>query len=185
MKKIFFLSMLLSLTQFSIAQEAASTDGRVFKKFKTDVSLGYAIPKGEQSDGGVLFAIEPKYAITDQINVGLRIEVAVTANIDEVGDQSKATGNGSYLLTGDYYFTTNKFRPFAGLGGGFYTTATVDANTELTSSGDLPTDSNFGFMARAGFEYGHLRMGFEYNFLKENAGYLGLKLGVVIGGGRK
>ena len=47
-----------------MAQE--SNSDRVFKKFKTDVSLGYAIPKGAQSDGGALFAIEPKYAITDQ-----------------------------------------------------------------------------------------------------------------------
>ena len=40
-------------------------------------------------------------------------------------------------------------------------------------------------MARTGFEYGHLRMGIEYNFLADKAGYLGIKLGVCIGGGRK
>ena len=180
MKQFFLLSLILMTVQISIAQQE-----RVFKKFKTDVSFGYAMPKGGQADGGALFAIEPKYAITDQIAVGLRLEVAVTVNIDTEGDESSATGNGSYILTGDYYFNNNKFRPFAGLGGGLYTTATVDENTEIESGADLPTDSNFGFMGRVGFEYGHLRLGVEYNFLQENAGYLGLKLGVVIGGGRK
>ena len=175
--------MTIFLCQASIAQD--STSGRVFKKFRTDVSLGYASPKGGNSDGGALFAIEPKYAITDQIAVGLRLEVAVTVNIDKNGNESKATGNGSYLLTGDYYLNTNKFRPFVGLGGGIYTLATLDENTVLTGDNELPTDSNFGFMARTGFEYGHLRLGIEYNFLKDNTGYLGLKLGVAIGGGRR
>ena len=50
---------------------------------------------------------------------------------------------------------------------------------------NIPVDSKFGFMARGGFEYGHLRLGVEYNFLAARSGYLGLKLGVVIGGGRK
>jgi hypothetical protein len=40
-------------------------------------------------------------------------------------------------------------------------------------------------MARTGFEYGHLRIGVEYNFVAEKSGYLGLKIGGVIGGGRK
>ena len=183
MRQLLLLSITILSGQLCMAQE--SNSGRVFKKFKTDVSFGYTIPKGSQSDGGALFAIEPKYAITDQINVGLRLEVAVTVNIDKIGNESNATGNGSYLLTGDYYFNTNKFRPFVGIGGGLYSTATVDENTILTAGGDIPTDSNFGFMARTGFEYGHLRLGVEYNFLQKNTGYLGLKLGVVIGGGRK
>ena len=61
-----------------------------FQKFKVDVSLGYAKPESSETDGGVLFAIEPKYAIIDQIAVGLRMEAAVTAKIDNVGDDSKA-----------------------------------------------------------------------------------------------
>ena len=35
-------------------------------------------------------------------------------------------------------------------------------------------------MARAGFEYGHFRLGVEYNFVKDKSGYLGLKLGVIL-----
>ena len=32
------------------------------KPFKIDVSFGYAIPGGSGAKGGVLFAVEPKYA---------------------------------------------------------------------------------------------------------------------------
>ena len=151
------------------------------------MSFGYAIPQTSSdvngTKAGVLFAIEPKYAVMDQLSVGLRLEVAVMANIDIDGESGEAQGNGSYLLTSDYYFTNKKFRPFAGAGAGIYTTASVDENT--VSAEDIPTSSNFGFMARAGFELNHLRIGAEYNFVADKAGYLGIKIGFCFGGGRK
>ncbi len=185
MRKIVTIVLLLTGTMSAFAQSEENKAGRIFKKFKVDVSLGYAKPQTTGTDGGALFAIEPKYAVTDQIAIGLRSEVAVTVKIDKVGDESKAKGNLSYILTGDYYFSDKKFRPFGGLGAGIYTFASVDSDTQLNSAADLPTDSKFGFMARAGFEYGHLRFGVEYNFVDNKAGYLGLKLGACIGGGRK
>ena len=170
------------------AQDDRSTD-RVFKKFKVDMSFGYAIPQSSSdvngTKAGVLFAIEPKYAVMDQLSFGLRFEAAVMANIDINGESGDAQANASYLLTGDYYFTNNKFRPFAGAGAGVYTTASVDENTVINTAEDIPTSSQFGFMARLGFEYGHLRIGGEYNFVGDKSGYLGIKLGVCLGGGRK
>ncbi|MFN8244845.1 MAG: OmpW family outer membrane protein [Ferruginibacter sp.] len=183
MRKIPGLLCLVLFTATAFAQNDETAKKQVFKKFKVDVSLGYAKPESSETDGGVLFAIEPKYAIIDQIAVGLRMEAAVTAKIDNVGDDSKAKANVSYLLTGDYYFNNNKFRPFGGLGAGLFTFASVDTNT--ASAADVPIDSKFGFMARAGFEYGHLRLGLEYNFVSDKAGYFGIKLGACIGGGRK
>ena len=188
MKKFIALAAATIVMQCVWAQNEKSSD-RVFKKFKTDVSLGYAIPQGSGSQtgtkGGVLFAIEPKYAILDALSVGLRMEAAVTANIDVNGKNGSAKANASYLLTSDYYFTSNKFRPFGGVGGGMFTTAKIDETTVNNASGTIPSSSKFGFMARAGFELGHLRMGAEYNFVADKAGYLGIKLGVCIGGGRK
>jgi len=184
MKKIITLAAAIIIMQSVSAQKE-----RVFKKFKTDVSLGYAIAQGSGSQtgtkGGVLFAIEPKYAVLDALSVGLRMEAAVTANIDVNGEKGSAKANASYLLTGDYYFTDKKFRPFGGVGAGMFTTASVDESTTATTSAEIPTASKFGFMARAGFELGHLRMGAEYNFVADKAGYMGIKLGVCIGGGRK
>src|SRR5687767_12754395 len=114
MKKVFLIGAFMAGAFFANAQSTT------FKPFKVDVAFGYAIPGGEGSKGGVVFAIEPKYAINDNISLGLRMEAAVTARgyVDANGETGSAEvkASGSYLATGDYYFNTNKFRPFAGLG---------------------------------------------------------------------
>lgn len=190
MKK-FILFYLLSISAvFSYAQETKETGTRIYKKFKTDVSLGYAVQQGSGktsgTKAGALFAIEPKYAVLDALSIGLRLEVAAAVNIDETGNSSSsAKGNASYLLTGDYYFSNKKFRPFGGIGAGLFTTLSVDKATINSNAVDIPQSTKSGFMARTGFEYGHLRFGVEYNFVADKAGYLGIKLGACIGGGRK
>ena len=181
MKKILTGMLILLTVQFANAQ---SEDENTFKKLKVDVSLGYAIPQGSGTKGGAIFVIEPKYAVLQEVSVGLRMEGAALANIDASGNTGKVTVLGSYLATGDYYFTSNKFRPFAGVGAGLYQSASASITSDY-STVVTPTTSQFGFMARAGFEYGHLRLGVEYNVLKKNQSYLGLKFGVCIGGGRK
>jgi outer membrane protein W len=110
---------------------------------------------------------------------------AVMANINSDGESGSAKANYSYLATGDYYFSNNKFRPFAGAGTGIYTFASLDFDSDNPSLDNIPVASKFGFMARGGFEYGHLRLGVEYNFVGQKMWYLGLKIGAVIGGGRK
>lgn len=185
MKKLITFAFALLVFQMVNAQE---TSDRVFKKFKVDVSLGYAVPQVSGSGGtnaGALFAIEPKYAVMDQLSVGLRMEAAVMANIDMEGEKGSAKANLSYLATGDYYFSNKRFRPFGGVGAGMFTYASISSEDEGADLDNIPIDSKFGFMARGGFEYGHLRVGVEYNFVADKAGYLGLKIGAVIGGGRK
>ena len=68
MKKISFVIL------FFISCFVASAQSTIFKPFKVDLALGYAIPGGSGSKGGVLFAIEPKYAVNDQMQIGMRIE---------------------------------------------------------------------------------------------------------------
>ena len=187
MKKLFSFVLALLVFQLVNAQDSETGD-RIFKKFKVDVSLGYAMPQestGSGTKAGVLFVVEPKYAVRDDISVGLRMEGAVMANLDAEGESGSAKANYSYLATGDYYFSNNKFRPFAGAGTGIYTFASVDFEGDNTSLDNIPVASKFGFMARGGFEYGHLRLGVEYNFVGQKMGYLGLKIGAVIGGGRR
>jgi outer membrane protein X len=182
MKKLITFVFALCIFQLTHAQES----DQIFKKFKVDVSVGYAVPQesgGSGKSAGVLFAVEPKYAVMDELSLGLRIEAAAMANIDADGDKGTVKANASYLATGDYYFSNNKFRPFLGAGAGIFTYAKLSSEDEEMD--DIPVNSKFGFMARGGFEYGHLRVGVEYNFVSEKAGYLGLKIGAVIGGGRK
>jgi len=48
----------------------------------------------------------------------------------------------------------------------------------------IPGATKFGVYPRVGFEAGHFRLSCEYNAVK-GGGYLGVKVGAFIGGGRK
>ncbi len=183
MKKMLFCTLILGFTLITNAQE------RLFKPFKADLAVGYAMPSGSGTKAGVLFAVEPKYGINDNLSLGLRMEVAVTARatVDQNGETmtGDVKASGSYLATADYYFNTNKFRPFAGAGAGIYRVATASLESE---EGEVVTGTKFGFAPRVGFEYGHFRTAVEYNVAGKtgpvNNNYLGIKLGFFIGGGR-
>ncbi len=101
--------MFIFLFTLTIQAQDEGTGERIFKKFKVDVSLGYAAPQESTGTGGfkagALFAIEPKYAILDELAIGLRIEAAVTARVDQNNETGNAKANSSYLATGDYYFS--------------------------------------------------------------------------------
>ena len=75
MKNKFLLLSLAAMTSFSVMAQS-KTD---LKPFKVDVSVGYAIPGGTGAKSGVLFAIEPKYAVISNLAVGIRAEAAVIA----------------------------------------------------------------------------------------------------------
>ncbi|MEJ7587354.1 MAG: hypothetical protein WKI04_07300 [Ferruginibacter sp.] len=69
--KIIFSYLLIATSILSVnAQES----DRIFKRFKGDVSLGVALPTGSTANGGILFAMEPKFALMNKLSVGLRIE---------------------------------------------------------------------------------------------------------------
>src|SRR5918993_948882 len=199
--------MITWLTISALGTFAANVqDGdRIFKRFKGDVSLGYAAPIGSSSNGGVVFAMEPKFAVMDELSLGLRMEAAVTAKFsgtDIYGDAEvdNAKAFGSYLATADYYFTNNyPFRPFIGAGLGVF--EVYDDENTLTE--DPVTSVKFGGIVRTGMEIYHFRLGIEYNFIPttninsytyDNMGnmittkvasknaYVGIKLGFVFGG---
>jgi outer membrane protein X len=198
---------LLAIVFFSsVLSFSSKSQESTFKPFKVDVSLGYAIPGGDGAKGGILFAVEPKYAVIPMLSVGLRMEAAVVARFngyDENGDAMEASvkASASYLATGDYYFRANhSFRPFTGGGVGIYSIAGIEANS---STGEVSAGSKFGGMIRSGFEFSHFRFGIEYNIvpkttftgydgdgnpttgLTSSNSYMGIKLGVCIGGGKR
>lgn len=182
-----YLSLLALAMTFTVSNlKAQSTN---FKPFKVDVAFGYAVPSGSGSKGGVLFAVEPKYAINNDITLGLRLESALTAGAivtDGVSVAGNIKATSSYLLTGDYYFNKTGFRPFAGLGVGLYDLAGVELDE---SNLDVSGATKFGFAPRVGFETGHFRTAVEYNFAGKESGvnynYLGFKIGFFLGGGKK
>ena len=196
---IFILSSTISLS--GKGQDAVN-----LKPFKVDLSIGYAIPGGEGTKGGIVLALEPKYSVIPNFAVGLRMEGAIIAKFsgyDEDGNamNTKVKAAGSYLATGDYYFTNNyALRPFAGAGAGIFSLAGIEVNS---SSENISGGSKFGGMLRAGIEAGHFRLGLEYNIvpkttfegydsdgnyvtgLTSSNNYIGIKIGACIGGGRK
>jgi hypothetical protein len=201
MKKI-YLALSIALISLGASAQLKSN----FKPFKVDLGFGYAIPGGSGAKGGVAFSLEPKYAVASQIAVGLRMEGAVVARFSGY-DQDGAPLNvsvkasGSYLVTGDYYYTNKwMFRPFTGVGTGIYSIASAEANSG--GNGAAGAGSKFGGMARAGAEIGHFRFSVEYNMVPGSTldgfdsdgnaaqitsknSYLTVKIGAFFGGGRK
>ena len=171
-------------------------------KFRVGLDVGYAIPTA--GGGGILAAIEPKYNLKENMNVGLRMGIAAMVR-DIQGattyESAKVSANVSYLATYDYYFNNSggSFVPFVGAGAGYYSFASVVIDNN-SSSNDVSLDiaGKFAGMARAGFEWHKFRMGAEYNFvptsdLQNTAGqkvgtspnsYFGVSLGFFVGGGK-
>jgi hypothetical protein len=201
-------TLLTFLLLCGILMADAQSDDRVFKPFKFDLSLGAAIPQGPGSKGGGLISVEPKYAVADQFWVGLRVEVAAMVRdfteYDGYGNSStstKVSASGSYVVTGDFYFTTSDFRPFIGAGAGLFSLASEDVNDNYGDNNSVASAYKFGGMVRAGFEVRHFRLGVEYNLIGNTVlqsydsngnpisspfknSYLGIKAGFVFGGRR-
>lgn len=185
-----------------------------FKPVKVGIGLGYASPGGDGAKGGVLFYLEPAYRVSDQFAVGLRLESAVMARGYSLSGTSSSasvdldvSANSSYTVNGQYYFSNNSFRPFAGAGFGIYSLAAVKAKASSgtggsTSSAEVSASaSKFGFYPRVGFDLGHFTMQIEYNIIPSSKSdvvissttytsesknsYLGIKAGFFFGGGKK
>jgi len=175
-------------------------------KFRVGLDLGLAMPKG---GAGLLGAIEAKYNVADNMNVGLRYETAGMAK--EVGDyKTSISANSAFLGTYDYYFNngSSSFAPFIGAGLGYYAIANFDFNADLNSQELKGGDSGkFGGLLRTGFEWGKFRLGLEYNLIPKSKiegfsvnnngvfteskksttvknNYFGISLGFYLGGGK-
>lgn len=191
MKKV--LALILVALAFNVnAQE--------FKKFKVGLGLGYASPSGSGAKGGVLVYMEPAYRVTDQIQVGLRMESAVLvrglSNADGSAVDFDASAIGSYTVNAQYYFNNNGFRPFVGAGLGVFPLAAIsaDINGNSTSTDLVKKETKFGFYPRAGFDAGHFTFSIDYNLIpvtkvggdvEVKNSYLGFRIGAFFGGGRK
>lgn len=182
MKKIFTLlgiSILFLNVLFGQAEN--------YKAFKVDLGMGYAAGMGDL-DGGLLWYLEPKYNLTDNIAVGVKLEQAALVAV--ANGKTAVLAVATYQLTGDYYFGDAKVRFFGGLGMGMYGLASVSiedsqGNVETV---DIGGESVFGLSPRVGVLLGHFRLGLEYNLIFAeivNPNYLGIKLGFEIGGGKK
>lgn len=189
MKKLFFI---ISLFAASTAVQAQS---KMYKPVKVDLALGYGFGNAK----GVVFSLEPKYNIQDQIAIGLRMEGALLGGMEIESDANGATDAeisisaiNSYLVTGEYYLSNNSFRPLVGLGTGVYSMGSISTSTndDNLEDGNVDVGTRFGLAPRVGFEVGHFRMGLEYNLITGqpkdfNRNYFATKIGFFFGGGKR
>ena len=184
---------------------AFSATAQEYKPFKVNVSVGYAKPLNSGVSGGFLAAIEPKYGLSDHFDLGLRLELASVARGIQYNGSTTTGDVGaflSYLITGNYLFGSGGVRPFLGAGVGLYTigsggTVVISSNGQANQNIALVSDTKFGGLIRGGIKAGHFVAAVEYNaapttkssssnleVTSENA-YLGIKVGVDLGGGRR
>lgn len=164
-----------------------------YKPFKVDMGLGYAHPQGKGNKAGALLYLEPKVNLLDKLSVGIRTEATAMArgyiNVNNTSVTGDAGLSLSFLGTADYYFINRVVRPYIGAGAGIYNLVGVVATSSDGGSVNIPAETKFGGMVRAGLEIWHFRIGLEYNMIQKSAltdnNYLGIKFGIVFGGGVK
>jgi outer membrane protein W len=152
-------------------------------KFRVGLDLGYVF----ENEGGALFSIEPKYNITDNSNIGLRLGIAASIGI------SDADSNASILGTYDYYFNSqnSSTSPFLGAGLGYFILGDIGGGGPGGVAINL--GEQFGALVRGGVEWGKLRIALEYNIIPKSDleigestknSYLGASIGFYVGGGK-
>ncbi len=185
MKKFLFIAFAICVLSVSISK------AQDYKKFKIGTGFLYAVPTGEGAGGGIGFYVEPKLNLNNNFDAGLLIESALMVQSIE-GLESSISGVTSYSLTGDYMMGTGKFRPFVGTGLGMYNLGslevTMDGDEGEITGGSLGT--KFGFSPRIGFNASHFQLQLQYHIITGqedyiNKNYLGIKIGVEFGGGKK
>ncbi|GAB3283849.1 hypothetical protein GCM10027347_60640 [Larkinella harenae] len=197
MKKLLILLCLLL---------AVSTHAQTFKPFKVNLSLGFASTISKNPSAGAVFSLEPKYGVSDHLDLGLRLESAAIGTSIYINDvysqKADAKALNSGVVSATYLVTLGSIRPFIGLGAGIYgiygTTITIPSDQNQTPTrGEVGSEAKFGTMLRAGLKVGHFTAAVEYNgipnskaslsqtTIEQKNKYITLKIGVDFGGGRR
>ena len=185
MKKSLLLSVLIC------AGFLANAQSTIYKAFKVDLDLGYAIPSAGNGTGtkaGATFTIEPHYRLSDDLAVGVRFEGAGLGYEEDNGNggtKVKVSVLSSYCPTLEYYFSKGGFRPFGGVGLGIFSQENVASSSSGNGATLVPGASTFGFFPRLGFEAGHLRVSATYDIVGNNSSYVAFTIGAFFGGGKK
>ncbi|WP_158858722.1 hypothetical protein [Lunatibacter salilacus] len=174
--------------------------------FRVGMDLGYTVPGS--GGGGLLFYLEPKYNIEDNLNIGLRLGTAAMVRdleyynlTDEI--TGKVSANASVAFTADYYFNTpgNNFAPFLGGGLGYMSFASLAWESDFEDEdfvGAFDARNALAPFLRAGFESGKFRLSLDYYIVptskivnsqgavigESGNSYLGIAVGFYVGGGK-
>lgn len=166
---------------------------QTFKPFRVELGMSFNAATGDEAGNGAGGYFEPRYAVNDQLLLGFRLESgylsggSITVNAQEV--ELNNTNLRARTFFGEYFFGTEKVRPFVGLAMGVFSRKSVGiavnaGSVQIGALGD--SRANFGIAPRAGINAGHWRFLATFNFTGEDiSNYMGLNIGFEIGGGRK
>jgi outer membrane protein W len=143
----------------------ARAEAQNYQPVRVDLTLVVAYGgSGDISAWGGGIAVEPKYNLTDQLSLGLRLEYSglVSQSYTLAGLDLSVSARGvlAILAKADYYFTTSSSRPFLGLGAGYYSIGSSDVGSTGMSAEAF---SGFGVFPQFGVNFGHFRLAVGYH----------------------
>lgn len=146
-----------------------------YQPIRVDLTVYGAHASADATSWGGGLALEPKFNLTDQLAVGLRLDAAafvtqdvtVNAGTNDASVSQGARAVTTFLAKADYYLTTSAARPFVGLGLGFYR---IGAGSQEVSSGASVTVvqsaqafRGFGLAPQVGVNFGGFRLAATYH----------------------
>jgi outer membrane protein X len=153
-----------------LAATPALATSESYQPVRVDVTFNLVYGSADVREYGVGAAIEPKFNLTDQLSVGLRLEgAALIPESVSVGSGSISMGVralSAYLVKGEYYLTTSDVRPFVGLAAGFYDIAS--GGQTVGSAGIVQQAEafrGFGFAPQLGVNFGGFRLAGTYHII--------------------
>ena len=151
--------ILLFTLLYSFLSAFSILSAQEYKKLRVGIGTGAGFNFITGDSPYTLIYLEPGYRVSDHLLIGLRFQ-------NSIGVQGRNIT--SYGIAGQYYFSQKTFRPFVGLG--------------MASYKEVSFESVYGLFGRVGFDVGHFTLMAESDNI---IGYLNLKIGFTIGGGRK
>lgn len=188
----------------AVVASLARAEAENFQPVRVEATLVVARGSGDIGAWGVGLAIEPKYNLTDQLSIGLRLEgtgmVSQTISPSLLGGADvsmSARAVVAFLAKVDYYLTTSSTRPFVGLGAGYYSIGSANSGTTGVTAEAF---NGFGLFPQLGVNFGHFRMALGYHAilggsqalviagaptgLDLSKNYFAFEIGGTFGGGR-
>jgi hypothetical protein len=156
---------------------------------------------------GLLLNIEPNITLSKNSLLGLRIGIAINPQSYKIDnstqffiDDSQDNGMISFVTTYDYFINDSYYRPYLGIGLGYYLFDNTDifAQNGVSRVMEGSVNNQLGLLLRGGVTWRKTRIGLEYNFIPkadisipngEKVGtvhnsYFGIAIGLTIGGGK-
>ena len=179
----------------------ARAEAQNYQPVRVDTTLVIAYGSGDIAAWGGGIAVEPKYNLTDQLSLGIRLEASgmVSESYYLLGTDLSlgARAQVAILAKADYYLTTSSTRPFLGLGAGYYS---IGTSTSGTTGASAEAFSGFGLFPQFGVNFGHFRLAVGYHAIlggeqtlvvaglptnvAMSKNYVAFEIGGTFGGGR-